>query len=654
MEGLRPLPQKVRFGRFALDMQTGEIHRNGVRIRLPDQPFRVLTLLLERSGEIVTRDDLRLKLWPADTFVDFDHGLNNAINRIREVLGDSAESPRFIETLPRRGYRFIASLDGEPCAQPAQAGQEQTAPITRGKWIAVSVGGIVIVAFALAFALNIGSFHTRSVGGPAGQEITSIAVLPFENLTGDPQEEYIVDGIHDELITQLAQVGSLKVISRTSVMRYKDKKLPLRQIAHELDVEGILEGAVRRNGDLLHVTAQLISARDDGHIWARSYDREMREAPALPGEVARAVAEKLNAKLTGQERNLLGKANSVDPAVYTAYLKGRFFAQKMTNEGYHKAIEYYREAVDTDPGYAPAWAAMGASYQMLSGYGIRRRDLTEKDAIAKAKAAVERAIALDPALPKPYRVLGTIELNEWDWEGAARDLQRARLVEPEWEGNSYYLILAGRFDQAVARARLSTERNPLSYGAQLTLGWTYFHTWRFEESIGALKKAVEMESTIHHAHYELAWNYAKMQRFNEAVTECQLSLELLRRKRPEAVIATECGWVYGMAGRRREALEIAQRLEKTVEEFGDYADVAHIYDAVGQRENALRFLEKAYHAHDPWLPRQWTTPMVSEELRNDPRFQALIRRTGIPWARFPLRGESIALAAKSPSAQSKP
>ncbi len=263
---------------------------------MPDQPFRILLLLLERPGKLVTREQLRLKLWPADTFVDFDHGLNNAINRIREVLGDSADNPRFIETLPRRGYRFIAGLDEQPSTQPDQTGRDQAAPGRRRNWAAISLAAVALGTIALLFVLNLGSLRSPVTSGPVNNEIRSIAVLPFENLTGDPQEDYLVDGIHDELITQLAQVGSLKVISRTTVMGYKKVNLPLRQIARDLEVEGVLEGAVRRNGDFLHVTAQLISARDDRHIWARSYDRLIRDAPVLPGEIARAVAEKLNAR----------------------------------------------------------------------------------------------------------------------------------------------------------------------------------------------------------------------------------------------------------------------------------------------------------------------------------------------------------------------
>lgn len=398
-----PLSQKVRFANFDIDLRSGDIRKNGRKVRLPDQPFRILLLLLERPGELVTREELRLKLWPADTFVDFDHGLNNAISRIRDALGDSADNPRFIETLPRRGYRFVASVESGQSAEPAQAPAQHSDPWRRVRRVAASVSGIAIGALALTFTLNLGSLRTRLLSGPARPEITSIAVLPLENLTGDPQQEYLVDGIHDELITQLAEVGSLKVISRTSVMRYKKEKPPMRQIGQELGVEGVLEGTVRREGDHLHLTAQLISVRDDRHVWAHSYDRDMRGVSVLASEVARTVAQQLNVQLTPQEQALLSNAQPVDPAAYTAYLKGKYFAQKVTNGGLHRAIEFFREAIDRDPGYAPAWAEMGDSYEFLSGYGLRGDDLSKKDALLRAKAAVERASLSAPLSVDPIR-----------------------------------------------------------------------------------------------------------------------------------------------------------------------------------------------------------------------------------------------------------
>jgi len=642
----------IRFATFQVDFKTGEVRKNGLRIRLQDHPLKVLAMLVDRAGDVVTREELQKSLWSTDTFVDFEHGLNKAVNKLREALGDTAEHPRFIETLPRHGYRLVAKL--EVPAPPAPTEDARAARPRRRHWAAMGiVAAGLAIGLGVLLTLNVAGLRGWLLGSPPPR-ITALAVLPFENLTGDPQQEYFVDGIHDELITQLAQISSLKVISRTSVMRYKKEKPPLREIGRELGAEGVLEGAVRREGGRLQVTAQLISVRDDRHIWAHSYDRDLREASMLSNEVARAVAYKLEAPLAPHEKSLLAAAKPVDPAAYTAYLKGMYFKQKMTNEGYHKAIELFREAIDQDPAYAPAWAAMGESFEMLSGYGIRGEDLSEKEALLKAGAALERAQELDPTLKKPFDVLMRMKLHEWDWEGVATNLQRARVVDPASKGGVVYLTLAGRFDEAVAVAQRAVERNPLAYSTQLILGWTYFNAWRFDESIVALKKAVQMDPKIPHAHYELAWNYAKKGQFNEAISECQLSLELLRQTKPEAVTATECGWVYGLAGRRREALTIARKLEKTAREYWDYTDVAHIYDAVGQREDALRILEKAYQDRDPWLPSQWTVPTVSDELRADPRFQELMRRTGNPWIKFPPAGQSLASTSNRHVARNNP
>lgn len=637
----------IRFATFQVDFKTGELLKNGLRIRLQDHPLKILAMLVERAGDVVTREELQQSLWSTDTFVDFEHGLNKAVNKLREALGDAAEHPRFIETLPRRGYRFVAKL--EVPAPPAPTEDARPARTRWRHWAAIGIGAAgLAIGLGVLLALNVGGLRNWLRGRPAPERITSIAVLPLENLTGDPQQEYFVDGIHDELITQLAQVGSLKVISRTSVMRYKKDKPPLREIGRELGVEGVLEGTVRRAGDRLHVTAQLISVRDDRHVWARSYDRDVRGVSMLSSEVARTVAQQLNVQLTPQEQALLSNAKPVDPAAYTAYLKGKYFAQKVTNEGLHRAIEFFREAIDRDPGYAPAWAEMGDSYEFLSGYGLRGDDLSKKDALLRAKAAVERAIELDPTLGGPHQALGTMKMNEWDWEGAERMFQRAHDLDPNYGVYSFYLIMAGRFDGAVAAARRTVERDPLAYSERLFLGWTYFYARRYDESIVALKRAVELDPRIHHAHYELAWNFAMKSKFGEAISECDTSLALMRQTQPEAVAANECGWVYGLVGRHRQALEIARQLEKSADEAQNYTIVAHIYDAVGQRDNALEWLEKAYKNHDPWLPRQWAMPMVSEELRADPHFQELMRRTGNPWVKFPANSKSLASAVKKP------
>ncbi len=614
-------PPTVRFGTYEADLHAGELRKNGHKIRLDGQPFRILALLLARPGQLVTREELKQSLWPADTFVDFEVSINAAVKRLRHALADSADTPRFIETLPRRGYRFIYPVT-PALAQPA------IAPVASRKQRFARLSVSVLLLAGILAAAWVGISKLRP-GPQPDAPIRSIAVLPLANLTGDPQQEYLADGVHDELIAQLAQGGSLKVISRTSVLTYKQQKATIPEIAHRLGVDGIVEGTVRRAGDRLHITVQLISARDDRHLWAQSYDGELGNTPALVAEVVRGVTYHLNLDPVAAEQLRPFSKKPVDPAVYIAYLKGVYAMQTWKTDNLHQAIGFFLEAVDRDPGFAPAWAKMGECYESLADYA-GDKNLPRREAVLRAKAALGRAVELDPSLRQPHQVLGRIHIAEWDWEGAAREFERARQVDPAYPGFPTYLLLTGRFDEAVEVQRKNAELNPLDYSAQLTVGYCAFRARRYQESISALKKTVNLNPNIHHAHYELAWNYAKTGRYTEAIAECEQALVILRRTRPDAIVATGCGWVYAVAGRRREALAIAHQLEQAGGGEEKFIQVAHIYDALGQRERALALLERAFQARSRGLPQQWLNPMVSDELRSDPRFQDILRRTAVP------------------------
>ncbi len=638
-ETTSPAPPPIRFGAFEADLRTGELRKNGLKIRLEGQPMQVLALLLEHPGQLVTREEVKQRLWPADTFVDFEVSINAAVKRLRQALDDSAETPRYIETLPRRGYRFI---------YPVNAGGPRTATEAwlLHRRVALLLGAVVV---GLAVLWGIPAI-LRIQSGPA--PIASLAVLPLENLTGDPEQEYFVDGLHDELITELAQISALKVISRTSVMRYKAQQRALPDIARELGVDGIVEGTVRVGGDRVRMTVQLISAKDDRHLWAQSYESEPRDVPKLPAQIAWALARKLHIELTPQEQLLLANAKGVDPAVSKAYFKGAYYQNKGTNDAVWTAIGYFREALDLDPTYAPAWAGMGACYEALGSYA-GRANLSREEALVKANDALQKAVALDPLLRAPHQALGRMKLDAWDWEGAVREFQRAREVDPGWEGPTLFLLTTGYNDQAVQSAGKSAERDPLNYTTQLVAGWTYFMAGRYDESIAQLQKTVQLDPGIHHAHYELAWNYAKKGMYPEAIRECEIALARLQQKQPEAFTVGGCGWVYATAGRRREALEVAQQLEKGG--GGErWIQLAHTYDALGDRERALALLTRAYERHAALLPRQWFTPMLSDGIKADPRFQELIRRTGNPWAKFKPAGQALAEINRRPEERSQP
>jgi TolB-like protein/DNA-binding winged helix-turn-helix (wHTH) protein/Tfp pilus assembly protein PilF len=607
----------VRFGTFALDLRAGELRKNGHTIRLPEQPFQVLSLLLERAGEVVTRDELRQGLWPADTFVDFDHGLNNAIKKLRDVLDDSAESPRYIETLPKRGYRFICPVNGAEASAVAQT----LPPMSWGlkRWVL----GLLAAALLLGALLmaNIGGLRERLFGTSSRLPLASLAVLPLENLTGDAGQEYLVDGIHDELITQLAQISSLKVISRYSVVRIKQEKgKSLQEIARELGVDAVMEGTVQRTGDRIHLSVQVIRAQDDRHLWARSYDRELRDVARLPSDVARAMAGDLAIKVAAQEQAQLTLQRTVDPEVYKLYLKANYYLHQWKKDSLDKALEYYHQAIDLDPTYARAWSGLGSCYQSLSGYG------DTKAAVAKAKAALLKALELDDTLRTAHGNLAWIYMDAWDWKNAEKEFVRAAELDPSWRGPSLYFSRLGLFDEAIQAERDAVERNPLSFSQNLTLGWTYFMARRYDDAIPQLKRALQLDPNNRMPHYQLAWNYAKKGMFKEAIAEC----DAYSQPDPEVAAGDDCGWVYALAGRRTEALAFMERVQRKPKGGpGHIGQFARIYDALGDREMAIKLL---YEKYDKQLPFRGINlgPIYSDALRADPRFQELVRRSGFP------------------------
>lgn len=604
----------VRFGAFAVDLRAGELRKNGHTIRLPEQPFQVLSLLLEHAGEVVTRDELRQGLWPADTFVDFDHGLNNAIKKLRDVLDDSAESPRYIETLPKRGYRFIYPMDG------AAVGSHPAVAWWRERWVVGLLAAVVLLA-ALLMA-NIGGLRERLFGTSSRLPVASLAVLPLENLTGDAEQEYFVDGIHDELITQLAQISSLKVISRYSVVRIKQEKgKSLQDIARELGVDAVMEGTVQRAGDRIHLSVQVIRAQDDRHLWARSYDREFRDMPRLPADIARAMAGDLAIKVAPQEQTQLARQNTVDPEVYKLYLKGQYYRHQWKKDSLDKALEYFRQAIDLDPTYAPAWSGLGVCYQRLSPYGDR------EETRGKARAALRKALELDEKLSQAHRDLAQVYMDDWDWKSAEREILRAEELDPNWPGDTLYFARLGLFDEAILVQRAGTERNPLGFASNLTLGWVYFMARRYDDAIPQLKKALQLDPNNRMPHYQLAWNYAKKGMFKDAIAEC----DAYSQPDPEVGGGDDCGWVYALAGQRAKAFAFMERVRRKPKGGPDQTgQFARVHDALGDRETAIKLLYEKYNKHLGHFGGIKLGPIYSDELRADPRFQELVRRAGFP------------------------
>src|SRR6202795_222382 len=472
-----PPPRAIRFGLFEIDVRSGELRKQGRKVRLEGQPVQILICLLENPGELVTREELHRRLWPADTYVNFEHGLNAAVKRLRRALNDSADNPRFVETLPRRGYRFLAPIQavnaGEdvpivaeiPPAKSDSAGEEPPAAEDHHRvapqWL------LAWKKLGIALLLVLGIFTVWMLRPKNGQSpvIRSLAVLPLENLSGDPAQDYFSDGMTDELITELGQISELRVISRTSVMTYKGARKSLPQIARELNVEAVVEGTVLRSGEQVRITAQLIQAPADKHLWAQSYVGDVREPLALQRQVARAIAEEIRIELTPHERDVLKNVKTVNAEAYEAYLKGRYFWNKRTGDGLKMAVGYFKQAVEKDPNYAQAYTGLADSYALLGDweYGV----LAPTEAYPKAKAAATKALELDSTLGEAHISLAfTLDGFDWDFGAAEKEFTRGIELNPGYAtGHQWYaghLILFGRSSEAIAEMKKAEDLDPPS------------------------------------------------------------------------------------------------------------------------------------------------------------------------------------------------
>ena len=483
MESLPP-NSVVRFGTYEVSLQSGEVRKAGLRVRVQQQPMKLLEVLLEHPGEVVTREELRSRVWPNESFGDFDQALNIAIGKLRNALEDSAENPRFIETLPKRGYRFIADVSvrdagARPKVPESVAGnlpgsqEKKTEPGHRLQGAGLAVGpkrrlwltGRVIVAVAFVLSLSILSVWLFRSRGPAPAGIQSLAVLPLENLSGDASQNYFADGMTDELITDLAQISALRVISRTSVMVYKGARKPLPQIAHELNVDAVVEGTVLRSGDQVRITAQLIEASTDKHLWSQSYEGELRDTLALQSRVASAIADQIRISLTPQEQAALKSVKVVNPEAYESYLKGRYFWNKRTADSLKAALAYFNQAIEQDPKFAQAYSGLADTYALLGDwqYAVMR----PKEAFPKAKAAAIKALELDSTLGEAHNSLAfVLDAFDWNLDAAGKEFRRAIELNPGYatahHWYAWHLSLLGRFDEAITEMRKAENLDPLS------------------------------------------------------------------------------------------------------------------------------------------------------------------------------------------------
>jgi len=632
---------RLRFGVFEVDVRAGELRKHGLRVRLQEQPFQVLAMLLEHPGQVVTREELQKKLWPADTFVDFDHGLNKAVNKIRDALGDSAESPRFVETVARRGYRFLAEVkaaDAAPGQSPHVAPPPVPAAETRDrpdlavtpaatKNRAPSLAWKMAVFVPLALIVFFTGWKLYSRNYPA-TVIHSLAVLPLESLSNDASQDYFADGMTDELISDLGQLSALRVISRTSVMGYKHAHKPLPQIARELNVDAIVEGTVLRSGDRVRITAQLIDATADKHLWSQSYEGELKDTLALQNQVARAIADQIRIKLNPQEQAALKIARVVNPEAYESYLKGRYFWNKRTPDSLKVALAYFNQAIDEDPNYAQAYSGLADTYALLGDW--QYAVMTPKEAFPRAKAAAIKALELDSTLSEAHNSLAfCFDAFDWDLESAGKEFQRSIELNPGYatahHWYAWHLSLLGRFDEALEEMRKAKNLDPLSLIINADLAELLVIAHFYDESIIQSRATIAMDPNFALAHNQLAQAYLQKHMNVEAIAELQKAVELSGGS-PTCV--ANLARAYAASGKTSEAGKLLGDLKNHSNRgYSDASEVAVVYAALGDKDQAMHWLEIGYE--ERFNPGVLLRPGF-DPLRSDQRFQDLLRRIGFP------------------------
>jgi TolB-like protein/DNA-binding winged helix-turn-helix (wHTH) protein/Flp pilus assembly protein TadD len=618
MQAPSPPSDIVDFGIFQLDLKARELHKAGVKVKLQEQPFRVLALLVDRAGQVVTREELRQRVWPTDAYVAFDQGLNNAIKKVRDALGDSADSPRFIETLARHGYRFVAPIGAVP-QRPSEPEVRFGLPTLR------KLALIGMASASLLAALAYWAWHGSTMRAQPPTEKVILAVLPFDNLSRDPDQEFFSDGLTEEMIAQLGKLNParLTVISRGSVARYKDSRLAANQIGRELHADYLLQGSVRRASDRVRITVQLIQVRDQTDLWAESYDRELKDLLTLQDSVARIIAKQIHVTLTPGQQTRLPAQAGLDPEAYEAYLKGRYYWNKRTGDGLQKALIYFQQAINKDPTYGAAYSGLADCNSGLAWHGFK----SPAEALPKANAAALKAIEIEPQSAEAHASLGLVLTHRWDWAGAEAEFKHALRLDPRyanahhWYGD--YLSIMGRHDEALLEARRALELDPLNLMIGTWVGRRYYLARKYELAIEQGRNTVELDASFAAAHLLLGENYVQEGLHEQGLTELRTAASLSGNS---PLYLAQVAVAHASAGRKTEAFQIVAELQtisstRYVSPYG----LAQIYSALSDKEQTFKWLQIAYDDRAVWMSYLAVDPVL-DNYRSDQRFQDLLRR----------------------------
>jgi TolB-like protein/DNA-binding winged helix-turn-helix (wHTH) protein/Tfp pilus assembly protein PilF len=633
---------RILAGQFEIDMAAGELYKSGRRVALQEKPFRVLSALLRHPGELVTREDLQSQLWSVDTHVEFDEGLNTAIRKLRTAFGDSADNPRFIETVPRRGYRFIAPVSKvEMVAAVAEVSAGHSAPVlasspTHSKsrrspvW-GIALGSLLLLAVVLAVMPGVlrgawGLFSRRpeAIGAP---QIRSLAVLPLENLSNDSSQDYFADGMTDQLITDLGQIKSLRVISRTSVMQFKGVSKPIAQIARELNVDAVVEGTILKSGSQVRITAQLIQAPLDKHLWAQSYEGDLHNVLSLQNKVANAIAEEVQVTLTPGERVLPRAGRPVDPEAYEDYLQGRYFWNKRDGDALERASEYFQKATSIDPNYAPAYAGSAQTYALFAGNTGPKDEF-----VAAGKKAANQALLLDPNLAEAHTALALLLSGEYNFKDEEREFKLAVTLDPNyatghhWYGE-VYLVQMGRFEEANREMKQALALDPASRIIATDWGTVLFWERRYDEAYKQLSKVIAMDAGFSEAYLWRGRVLLKLGKYPAAIDDLETAHRI---NHASQIISPTLAYAYGVSGNRAKAnLQLHRLLAESRQRYVSPWAIGLVYLGLGDKPRSLDWFEKAVREHSPEMTAVWVAP-EADSLRQEPRFKELLSVMKLP------------------------